>query len=187
MAKDAFYRIVFSVSLIILGAGSFAMHASNTSWGGFGDLLGMFLLSAFIFCYALSRLPRISKTVFCIIFLMLVGFNSWLYWQPFRFGNFILTPVEITFIGQLFFAFLIELYRKYVLNADIQFRFHIYASLLLGLAFLIWNLSRTRDSWWCDPESLLQGHAFWHLINGLAVLVLYKYFLSENDLKINEV
>jgi hypothetical protein len=61
MSNSFFYPMVLSFSLIILGAGSFAMHASNGFWGGFSDLFGMFLLSSFIFSYALMRWFKLSK------------------------------------------------------------------------------------------------------------------------------
>jgi hypothetical protein len=49
------------------------------------------------------------------------------------------------------------------------------------LSFIIWNLSRTQDSFWCDPHSLIQGHSLWHILDAVAVYFLFKYYISEQD------
>ena len=64
MTRTYFYPIMYSSIVVLLGIGSFAMHATNGAWGGFFDLLSMFLFSTFVFSYALMRWFRLSKTVF---------------------------------------------------------------------------------------------------------------------------
>jgi hypothetical protein len=51
----------------------------------------------------------------------------------------------------------------------------------LGLAFLIWVLDITKTV--CSPESMLQGHALWHVLCALAGWHLYRYYESEVVLK----
>ena len=47
-----------------------------------------------------------------------------------------------------------------------------------GLATIIWQPSKT-DGVLCDPDSLVQGHAIWHLLGAVAMWCFYKYFRTE--------
>ena len=44
-------------------------------------------------------------------------------------------------------------------------------------AFLTWTMSHAGQPL-CDPQSLLQGHALWHVLTALSPGALYLYFLS---------
>ncbi len=46
----------------------------------------------------------------------------------------------------------------------------------MAVAFAIWIAAQHG---WCDPGSLLQGHAVWHLLNALAAYLLFAYYASE--------
>ena len=46
------------------------------------------------------------------------------------------------------------------------------------VAFAIWNLSQHG---WCDPHSLVQGHAAWHLLDALAAYLLFRLYASERS------
>lgn len=56
--------------------------------------------------------------------------------------------------------------------------------LWIGLGFyvlgnVVWRFGREGESA-CNPDSLFQYHALWHLFTGLAVYYFYRYFLTEN-------
>jgi hypothetical protein len=42
------------------------------------------------------------------------------------------------------------------------------------LAFVIWILDRERVL--CAPESLLQGHAVWHILGAIAAVCLFRSY-----------
>ena len=46
------------------------------------------------------------------------------------------------------------------------------------VALLIWSGSHA-GGWLCDPSSILQGHALWHVLNAIAGALLYPYLRSE--------
>ena len=48
----------------------------------------------------------------------------------------------------------------------------------MAVAFTIWNLSKDGRPL-CHPDSLLQGHAAWHLLCAVAAYCLYRYWVSE--------
>ena len=47
--------IWFGLTAIVIGVGSFLLHATLTLWGQFFDVLGMYLTSAFLIAYAVHR------------------------------------------------------------------------------------------------------------------------------------
>jgi hypothetical protein len=58
-------------------------------------------------------------------------------------------------------------------------RGYAYASLgTILVAFLIWNATKT---WLCDPHSLIQGHAIWHVLDAVSAYFLYRYYASESS------
>jgi hypothetical protein len=46
----------------------------------------------------------------------------------------------------------------------------------LLVAFAIWNATRSA---WCDPHSLLQGHAVWHVLCAASAYLLFRLWASE--------
>lgn len=48
------------------------------------------------------------------------------------------------------------------------------------LGNVVWRLGREGEST-CNPDSLFQYHALWHLFTGLAVYFFYRYFMTEQS------
>jgi hypothetical protein len=46
------------------------------------------------------------------------------------------------------------------------------------VAFAIWNVSQHG---WCDPHSLRQGHAVWHLLGAVSAYLLFRLWTSESE------
>ena len=53
------------------------------------------------------------------------------------------------------------------------------AVVILLLGFRLWVMDITRR--WCDPESVWQGHAAWHLCGAAAAVMIFAYYLSERS------
>ena len=53
------------------------------------------------------------------------------------------------------------------------------AAVVFLAAFGIWLPSRTGGPW-CDPDSLLQGHAAWHLLDAGSVACVFAFYRSEH-------
>ena len=51
-----------------------------------------------------------------------------------------------------------------------------FAPQIILLAFAIWNVTK---SLWCDPDSLVQGHAAWHLLDAVSAYLLFRLWSSE--------
>lgn len=174
------YTIMFSIGLIITGAGSFAMHATNAHWGGFSDLFGMFLIAAFMFAYAITRLLNWSSVHFVIIYLIGVVFSSVVYLSPsLNFKGF-MSGAEVCFIFMIIVSIIIELYLGLGRKIKIKKAYGYFALFCLSLATVIWYFSLWPDSVLCNPHSLLQGHAAWHFLDALGGYYLFRFYASEH-------
>ena len=48
---------------------------------------------------------------------------------------------------------------------------------LLAVGFVVWNLDLR--GLWCDPDSLVQGHALWHTLTALSGGAMYLYLRTH--------
>ena len=162
--------------VVLLGPASAAMHATQSAIGGHLDLLSMYLFASFAAAYATMRWLRGGTEHFAATFVGGVAFCELVgLWE-------VRLPV-VTHPGNAAFALLLVL--ATVLEALIMRRSEVhakrgyaYASLALLLtAFAIWNGTK---EWLCDPHSLIQGHAIWHILGATAAYFLYRYYASED-------
>jgi len=141
MTQTLFYPTFFASIVVFLGPGSMAMHATNGEWGGFTDLFSMFLFSAFIFSYALSRWFKFSTLVFIFIYALCVIFSSWIFWSPYNDLGVMLKGSEFCFATFLLLGTILELMNKYLRGNQITTSLGYLSMLTFGLAFFIWNIS----------------------------------------------
>lgn len=179
LTKSPFVSGFFATLGVLLGPGSMAMHATTTRVGGFLDMLSMYMMAAFVFSFAVSRLFRWQGIGFFLSFLF--AFSVQLYVHT--------LPYDVPFVGfigsfgfgvTLIVSTFIELFTYFFRNIKIDIRYGLASVLVLCLAFFIWNMSLT-DGPWCDPSSLIQGHGAWHLLCAFAVYLLYKFYVSEQQ------
>lgn len=161
--------------VVLLGPASAAMHATQSSLGGLLDVTSMYLVAGFAAAYASTRWWQRDSVFFWQLFLLLVaGCELIGLWDR-------EIPV-VHFAGNAAFGLLLviavgvetRLWRRGRARADLRFGSAALASMLL--AFTIWNLSQHG---WCDPDSLLQGHAAWHLLGAVAAYFLFRLYASE--------
>lgn len=172
MRSTVFYPALYAAVGAFLGPGSMAMHASTTWWGGKVDVFSMFLFIAFAIAYSLARLQNQSVGWFLRFYvpLMLVlAVYLVIDWAP---G----TPV----FGILIVIFVIVEVISFRRGRDAHARraWLGVAAAAFGVALAIWVPSRSGGPL-CDPHSLVQGHAIWHLLSAVAVAAIFLFFRSE--------
>jgi hypothetical protein len=182
MAHDPRAAWLYGAVAVFLGVGSFAFHGSMRAWGGYIDLLSMHAFIAFVLAYDLDRVHRWSFSRFAGWFAGLLALFAVLL---------LVVPPEH---GKTLFAVLVVVvllaeaavsYPALRPWSDIELDPRRMPWFWTGLglfaaANVIWNLSRTGGPW-CDPESLLQGHAVWHLLTAASVGTFYLYFRGEGE------
>lgn len=173
----------YACLVVLLGPASAAMHATQSAAGGQLDLLSMYLVASFAAAYALKRWVRQGRVFFWQLFSLfvaaceLVGLTDRLHDGA--------VPV-VTYAGNLAFAALllvavvteVRLWRRAGSSGGprTDLRWGAAALGAILLAFAIWNVTKSR---WCDPHSLLQGHAAWHLLDAGSAYLLFRLWMSE--------
>lgn len=167
----------YACVVVLLGPASAAMHATQSALGGDLDLLSMYLVASFAAGYALMRLLRRGPVFFTQVFLLLVAGCQLVGLYPHE------VPV-VVFAGNVAFGVLlitaitieVRLSRRGPARTDL--RWGAAALLVMVVAFAIWNASQHGL---CDPRSLLQGHAVWHLLGAASAYLLFRLWASERS------
>jgi hypothetical protein len=60
----------------------------------------------------------------------------------------------------------------------LDLRWGLASVVTLLVAFVVWSLGKDGGPL-CDPQSLLQPHAVWHLLDALAAWLLFRYYASS--------
>ena len=167
------YSILMGLASIIVGVGSAFYHASLTFVGQFFDVFGMFLLAAFMLVYAWERIWKLRIITTLGLFLTLNIFLSWLQIA-------IPDTRRYAFAIVLIIALVFEYYFRVKDKPQINVRLLQVGIGLLAGAYIIWILDNTRIV--CFENSLLQGHAIWHILGAISVWFLYRYYTSETKL-----
>ena len=176
---SSFFPKFLCCMMVLLGPCSMAMHATETDLGGLFDMNSMYLIAGFMVSYASVRYFKLNHKYFVLIYLSCLIFGNL---SPYA-HNFI----DINFfLGNLAFGFMcflgvvIEVLNIKKYNIDIKRKYIFYCVLSFVVAFIIWNFG-VDGSCFCNPHSLFQLHAVWHILCALAIYFLFRYYVSENE------
>lgn len=176
--QSPFTATFFPSLVVLLGPGSMAMHATETSIGGALDMLSMYLVASFAASYAMQRFFDWANWQFVVSFLLIIIICEWA-------GTYHERIPLVHYAGNLAFGVFLtvttifELLNGYVKKISLEKRYGFYSLGSISLAFLIWNMWLD-GSPLCNPGSLIQGHAIWHLLDALAAYFLFRMYVSEH-------
>lgn len=159
---------------ILIGLTSFYYHASYTFLGQLFDLGSMFLLASFLIMAAFRRekLSLLQNTT------LLVGGTITPLFLTYFFRTINGFNIGIPlFVILLLIAITLEL--KTARKEGRPLRWYGFAFLTFIVGWGIWLVDFNHI--WCDATSFhfINGHAVWHLANGLALLVLDRYYATK--------
>ena len=165
------YPLVFGAALTFVGLGSAYFHATLSFNGQFLDVLGMYLIATFALIYSIDRLRGIPTGMMIVLFAALNALlAALLYWVPVA-RRFLFAILVIGII-------IVELIIKQRRSEPSSNRYIVRAIAVMTIAFAIWITDYTRLL--CDPSSIIQGHAIWHVLGAIASWQLYLHYASEN-------
>ena len=170
MTRSMAYPTVFATALLVIGAGSAFYHASMTFAGQFADVMGMYLLATFILLYGLGRQRAARTPVLVASYVMLNAVLAVLLLEAPGLRRYV-------FAVLIAFALLLEANIRRRVRVEVESRYLMGAVGVLVVAFAIWAADLRRLM--CFPDSLVQGHAAWHLLGAGASWLLYRYYMSE--------
>lgn len=167
---NPFFTSVFGLGMIFLGIGSGFFHASRTFLGEWVDILGMYVVSMYFLLFNFIRTRQIDEKTFLSLYLAGLALGgAIIYFLP-RFA--------IVFFGaQLAFTFFHCIYIQRKLNHSVELKYFFVASITFVIAFSAWILDRQRVV--CFPYAHMNGHGIWHLLNGFAAYMVYRFFVSD--------
>jgi hypothetical protein len=178
LARYPGFSYLSGFSLLYLGLGSFLYHASLTHTFQKLDQTGMYFVLISATAYNMYKLfPKIrfkkqlySSHKFIIIkaIILMLAFFFYL-WK---------LPINIVFPLMVLTFFLTNFIVQTRLNHSIPIKAFIQTSFItLLLSYTLWILDKT--SLLCSPTSPFQGHALWHILNSISILLVYLYYRSE--------
>lgn len=172
-----FFGAFFASLAVLLGPGSMALHATMSDVGGFFDMLSMYLVASFTTAYSAQRFFNWKPWQFLLLFTASLSVCLWADNKPYHiifdyFGN-------TTFAFFISLTILFEILNTYVRKMQHQKKWGLIAIGSLLTALGVWNVSQT-GQFFCNPWSLIQGHAIWHLLDALAVYGLFRFYVSEH-------
>jgi hypothetical protein len=171
----------YAVLVVLLGPGSAAMHASQSAAGGHLDTTSMYLLASFAAAYALARLRRWDGRSFAVAFVVLLAgceLVDFLVTQP---VPVVMSVGNVVFGALLATAIALEVRMGREPDRSIELRWGLAGLGTMVVAFVIWNTAK-QGTPFCSPDSLLQGHAAWHLLGAVAAYCLFRLYASERAL-----
>lgn len=161
---------ILGVAAIITGVGSVLLHATLTLWGQFFDVLGMYLVSGFFLVAALAKWRGIADRRAMVYYALLCGvLVAILYALP--------DVRRWLFAVILLAAIILELIFARPRRPQVRTGYYIAGLVANIVAFTIWNLDQRGQL--CSPDSLMQGHAVWHLLGAVAMWFAFLYYRSE--------
>jgi hypothetical protein len=154
----------YASALLVVGAASFAYHATLTFATQTADVLGMYLLATWFLVATVARRRGWPSARAALVY----GASNLL-----LLAGLILVPDARRYV----FAALIL---TTVLTATPRERRALVPALVaLGASFAIWTFDLLH--WWCTPDSLLQGHALWHVGSVVAAWLAWERFAAASD------
>jgi hypothetical protein len=176
MTSVTFYPFVYGLLAVYLGPGSMFFHGSFTYIGGFLDTTSMYLWLGFILVYNILRVSNLAVYWGIGIYLILEGVLAYLrYTVTEGVDNIFAGLVVITLISEAVVFFCN--WGNWIWSS---YWWLLGALATFGVAFLIWNLSKTGHPL-CYPDYWLQGHAVWHSLSGGVAAMLYQYLRTTSD------
>jgi len=178
MGSTRFFPALYAL-IVVFPAATF-FHASLTDWGGKVDIAQMYLFSDFWIAYNLTRLYDLSRARFLALYLAATA----LLLIP-RLGFSALgIDIFVVLVGGVIFTELMiafpKAFRWLGSRRELTVRHGwLWAALALYVpALAVWQLAGQSGTRFCDPQSLLQGHALWHVLTAINPVLIYFYFLK---------
>lgn len=177
MRAIGFFSAFYAGLVSLIGPCSMFLHASMTRWGGIVDGLSMDFHIVFVISYAVMRLVRSeAPKLFLLLYLPSMAILAAGKFQGWAAREIVFFLLVIAAVG-----FEVAVMRTRTdLTRD---RGWLWGAMgLMVVALAVWMMSLDEGPL-CVPDSLLQGHAVWHLLCAGAAGMLYLYYESERPVR----
>lgn len=159
---------LYGGALLVVGAGSFAFHRSPTTWSGDLDAWGVTLVAIWWVVWNQHRKLRLGAPLASFVVLAATT------------GVVVVAAPGATTELQVIWLALAAWTEVSRPRLSRDWRRLAAAVPVVAAAVPLWMLSRDGGPW-CDPDSLVQGHAGWHGLMAVALALGAWYLWSELD------
>ena len=162
--------LAFSVTMMFIGVSSFFYHGSLSFFGQFLDIFSMYIFGTLSVLGALLRRSTITMRKAIILFVtanLVLGILQYFYPEARRilFALVLLPGIVLEFLPATASGKLVLSRMKYLLIG----------LGLLVIAYTVWLLDQNNIVCW--PESILQGHAIWHILTAIASFMIILHYI----------
>ena len=178
--SSRFFATTYSLTGVLIGMGSGALHASTTKWGGQVDIYSMFLWATWVISYSFIRLiGRPNAVAFLACFVPLSVLLAIEVFLPAKFNQVSNSDLfGVLIVCGIFLELVTRYYRRKEFTTSVGYLGWAVVSFLA--AYAAWLPSRTGGPI-CYPESMWQGHALWHVLCAFSVGFVYLYGRSQRQ------
>lgn len=171
------YSIVLGVVMVFLCFASFLFHASLTEFGRKLDITGVVASASILLSYSFLRLYglrnfRKSQLLFLRTYkLHILGFIGALiaFFLSGLHGREVVTGLILSVVG-------LNLYTQWRYKPKVKIWYFIAAIGSILTSTALWELDKEIL---CDPSSVFQLHAVWHILTGVTVFLVYWFYRTE--------
>ncbi|MBZ0301692.1 MAG: ceramidase domain-containing protein [Anaerolineae bacterium] len=178
----ALIPLAYALAVTFMGPGSMVFHASLKKWAGWFDNLSIILWAGLSLSYTVTRLlmswfgaPLELMWLLFGLIALIVGIVTFRSESSHR-------TTQIVVAGSWFLVELfvmIAAWLGYTPGFVRSTPWFLAVVASFAAAFACWLPSGAVARLWCDPDSPIQGHGFWHVLAAIGTLLVYCYFASE--------
>lgn len=165
---------IYGFAFAYLCFGSFLFHASLTIQGQHWDMAATYGLTGVPVAFMFWRLflkKLTGEYAAVVVVAMVLILDLLFYVFKWEMNSSIALP------GLILTLVALMVIHKFMGNTHINYWIGAAGLAFFVLAYYIWL--KDRGKIWCDPDSVLQGHAIWHGLTGLAAFCAYLMFRTE--------
>jgi len=162
------FKKLFAITLSFMAITTFLAHKNPTNkFLGRLDIYSMIIFVNFIILANITIIRKISDKQLLLLFLALTILSTIL----FKYLN---LSIFIILMLILIVSFTSIIFSNKLIKKDI----YIYTSGIVFLvALIVWKYSKTGQKL-CNPSSLIQGHAIWHILCAISIFLMLKFYQS---------
>lgn len=156
--------VTYALLGIAAGLGSVAFHGTQGAWAQFAHDLTLVAVALLILAMRIDDLYVQHRIWPLLLVTMVAVAATLLLWQPATGGPLQALSLTVAVTGEVWFR---RTHRQLdTTESTVGYRV---AGGAIAAAAIVYALSRT-GSVWCEPTSLVQGHALWHVLGAVAFL-----------------
>ena len=172
--QNTTYFLIYGLALTTLGFFSFFYHASLTKLGDSLDLMGMYLITAFLTLYNLNRVRPLRAAAFIVTYFAIIAALALGLYFAYQLQ-------QIYFVLLILIALAAEMKLRSGRYQALRSSKYLWAALACFCGGAIIWLSDSRGFLPCWPAAPITWHALWHVAAAAAAGLMFWHYRSNNQ------